>query len=1290
MAQPRQATAQDQTGVMDVGAVQRLRGDLVTQLTAIRTTLAQMTRDGIPAQVGATDRDMRRLIDTLATNATALGIPVTGTTPEEKFRSLNEWLNATWRTRSGLSGRNRDSPLNEAALNELELRLNVALARPTSGAVADQVLAGLRAAPADTAQQPAPSVGGVTPQRTVTASPGDAMRTQNAQLMADLQYIETNGATAAIKTRARQLRTQLESQFSARRPTQTTVDRLVRDATTFAYGSDGNSGALPAAVRRANETAITVNQGAQHPLATEVSDLLTSVQGMQGDVARSIAQRIPDVWLLGDAQLRQMVRLLTQARDSLRGGNETDARAKLTEAGQLFDREQTLYQQLIDQHILPIATASRTAIDASALPTRAQLTTAQGRDRGTTYLLRGARGMQNGREDLHNLMDRRVTEATRLSGQRGRLSYRLVSDLYQSVTLDERTVSTLISMWEYARQNGLDTLTGADRSSIWSSYSRAAMAIADPTFQVFNSYSREHQRRLVELHLGLPAGTRLTDAQYQPAARQLSELLMRNMQYRYDDVLFGVYDELSKRPQLATDSYVIALTRVRSVRPIFEAEYFPFLANNPQPTDAESRMSLADRTASINRRRFDTARGFLDTAIANARASGMADTDDLMRAASGWLTSTATAPTPERMVQIADFLYAMALDLSAIREAEIWAANAGLRPTGLPAASLTRARTQLDLARRSFIWNFSRTQVDPTYHPNEPRNIANGVIRMLAPPALANTEAPAMYSTLGAYGNPARIITVADSENPTRDERIRAAAAAEQRYISLLISLRDNATLFSGYSTDRTLDSTGMAGPRRALFFGIGRTAALQTVGPDFPSMEFVQARRRPTIAAIDQHQVGGENALDANLRNVMHEDLGVFPYGQLYVELYRDTVLHRDNSTPELLRGLNVAPDQYPIRTGTPYEAQDRRLKASLQAIARQYGIPTDQPFLGSLRSRMLEISASYSSRPLTEVQTEVNKVFMAYLDARIAELDSRLSGNVILADGQPIAVRDLERSASAAGVQHPQTYYITRAREALEQARRLRTDLAATPNGDLLSGPVSPRDATAIAEMGLESLTDGPNGHLTNIPRPLRPPEPTITAYVPSDQIVADRIGGEPRRVRFRADRVMIQPQTGAAVPLADYERQHGTQNLTYYWFIYQDLRGSAARPSDDQYLLNPRYQESGQIRYLGVTLRNVTLTDGTTGDFIVRVRESGRDPSTGPRYDPIRENDGRVRPENVVFRLRAGTMEPMRDAMLTERMRSGGVAFERASPAQTVEENGVTTPVLIVSPSASSASR
>lgn len=304
---------------MDVGAVQRLRGDLVTQLTAIRTTLAQMTRDGIPAQVGATDRDMRRLIDTLATNATALGIPVTGTTPEEKFRSLNEWLNATWRTRSGLSGRNRDSPLNEAALNELELRLNVALARPTSGAVADQVLAGLRAAPADTAQQPAPSVGGVTPQRTVTASPGDAMRTQNAQLMADLQYIETNGATAAIKTRARQLRTQLESQFSARRPTQTTVDRLVRDATTFAYGSDGNSGALPAAVRRANETAITVNQGPS-TLATEVSDLLTSVQGMQGDVARSIAQRIPDVWLLGDAQLRQMVRLLTQARDSSAAG----------------------------------------------------------------------------------------------------------------------------------------------------------------------------------------------------------------------------------------------------------------------------------------------------------------------------------------------------------------------------------------------------------------------------------------------------------------------------------------------------------------------------------------------------------------------------------------------------------------------------------------------------------------------------------------------------------------------------------------------------------------------------------------------------------------------------------------------------------------------------------------------------------------------------------------------------------------------------------------------------------
>jgi hypothetical protein len=115
--------------------------------------------------------------------------------------------------------------------------------------------------------------------------------------------------------------------------------------------------------------------------------------------------------------------------------------------------------------------------------------------------------------------------------------------------------------------------------------------------------------------------------------------------------------------------------------------------------------------------------------------------------------------------------------------------------------------------------------------------------------------------------------------------------------------------------------------------------------------------------------------------------------------------------------------------------------------------------------------------------------------------------------------------------------------------------------------------------------------------------------------------------------------------------------------------------------------RYRQSGQQRYAGEVMRSVTLTDGTRGDFVVKVRPSGLAPSVGPEWVPIVETDGRVRPENVLYQVEAGSLTPVRDARLEANI---SVARERATNMDTVVEFAPTTPIVIVRPNISRDSR
>jgi hypothetical protein len=159
----------------------------------------------------------------------------------------------------------------------------------------------------------------------------------------------------------------------------------------------------------------------------------------------------------------------------------------------------------------------------------------------------------------------------------------------------------------------------------------------------------------------------------------------------------------------------------------------------------------------------------------------------------------------------------------------------------------------------------------------------------------------------------------------------------------------------------------------------------------------------------------------------------------------------------------------------------------------------------------------------------------------------------------------------------------------------------------------------------------------------------------------------------VTFTANSTVVTDENGT-VSLSDFEARHGRLNPAYCWFVFQDIQ-----PHTGMLLLNPQYQSQPQERYVGMLLRGVMSTDGETGDFVVRVRRVDGT-SASLQWAPMMEQDGRVRPENILFRMRTGTLEPELDGHFLTNLRSA--SFIRESNRVSVVEYGHTTPVVVVS--------
>ncbi|MEW6722609.1 MAG: hypothetical protein AB1324_05080 [Candidatus Micrarchaeota archaeon] len=1367
MAQPvvREAAAQEQPRI-DARTLETIRTQVTERLAAIRQGWQALQRDGFPADrlvVAENDENVRRLLETLATNAQGLNIPITGTTPQERFRSLNNWLNTSWRGRSGLTGRNQDSPINEAALREFQERMQVALSRPGALAVADAVVPAVPATGGQTAQQQPPVV---APQPTVTAPALTAeRRAEYERMVTDLNVLVDYGANDRQKRRARELRDGIRGILDNQTPTQRQIDQAERNfgrpARELLYTRGNPSTALAQAQRRATappaQAQPSARTQAEPATFASVTALIERLQRIAQDqtkpettrqIANGLASELSNIWRLGERERRvedggnvtnpgtgprwEMFSLLDQAATALEAGNESQATAKRTQATQLFEREQQLMARRVE---IALAAADRfTGRNPSQhLGSRSTLRTAGSLE--TVPARGGMPATDNSAEGIESLIQRRVADFRRYQqANPGRLSNDFVSDFYHFTTLYAATGSRLMDIYDYYIANRPSDAAAARRAdaTFYRELGRAQRTLVDPEYDPTSSWPAELRRILRQEYGAATGNASVTD-------RDVAAALRRAPEWRYDTALFAVYQVAVQRaPALPQDvqSAGEAWGRLRGARIFYDRQYTRYQTgelSSAQHRYDEAKFFLQQLVTGYAVTEGTTTRSV--PALITQLGLPATVTDRMVAMVNGQLRARGSPTTDEQRREYADLFFNLAIDVSALLEGELLYRTSGLRASsvGADSATLRSSRTILDEARAELERGYGTAdaRVSGPLYPLLPRHIEDSVIRMLAPGALSTTETHSWFRVRTEIENSAPNVDALQAQqpldripNPEHDANPRAPATIEVRrpipedaywpvwlqdrqssldaamnaeisHIRMLVSLRGNAD-FGVTATDRALAQTP------------GLPASVRLLEPRANSSpeDALSATWRRTLTFDRADQAAGRVQEGGRARTRLHERAELFPLGHAYVEFYRQRILSRDENWPLLLRGMDSAPNAYGQaqlddtlqRAGRVQDAALRRrleenaralytspefgLRGKVQRIARGLGLPLDQPFLTSVRNKMYQI-ASDPSLDASARQRELNRLLIGVLDVRIAELETRLERGRRLTDG--VLISDL------ANRDDPRGAYVIRAQQGLASARRLRTALAENPARDLFGSRVDPRQAIMIAENAIASLRDE-NIDMIPVP-PVR--EPNFVAYVAQSDLDVERLGGEPRRVRFTARQVMVR-EDGRETTLQQYERAgtpaHGPQNLTYFWFIYQDLGRTDSSGEPIHYLLNPDYRESGQERYIGQVMRNVTIVDGSrriTGDFVVRVRRTGLQPSTGPEWEPIVERDGTVRASNVLYQVRGGTLEPVRDARLESAMTHGEgrlhVCRERASAADTVVEYGPTTPVLIIRPSA-----
>ena len=1142
-------------------------------------------------------------------------IPLSGATSEERQRSFNTWL--------GLAP---DANMTADSLKAFDLKIISVYTLATSGSAMD-TLDRMRDAEAAKGQKPASP----TPVPVLVPTEG-TLADRTSDLTRDLTVImQVYPKNSTEYKTASGFKTYFDAALKAKRPPKDSeIDAKIAKASVFVY----DKGTLDKAEATANEKAFlsahkdmkTLDLAAQHPLYKRTKDLLDQLAGNNDTTAKAIKAAMPDLWLMGDPQAQAVLKIMEDAASKLVIGNNPAEAVKIFAAAPtLMANEQALFRRMVGEVIIP-AGESAIAYDAKA-PTWKDLGAAEKELKlpaGTLAIrskdkLDRYNGKRNGREDLEADMKARMETAKGMLAA-GKISFAELSKLYDAVTLSERTSHSLMDMWQLAVSSKLDSLDDELKIKVWTAYAQSAITMVDSNYETYKFMSKQQRLAIVMLTLGITDQSQLSAKQIAEAERKIIPTLARSDHYRYSDTLYNLYQQVVLIPALLTDETSKGIASQRAFKAVAEVQYAMYLTG----IIGSSALDKDKDMASV--KRLTTARDILSRAVDAAVASGLPEkTDEMVLTCKAWLKATADPSKypAAKIPAVSDLMYGAAMSIASIREAELWSLPSAsvLRPSTTKSGDIEAAQRGIALARDVFSITFSgvndnpELQVISAYHYNPASEIGKNITASLAPRALRMTDSNDNSFVLQGNMNPVIYAKVADSSNPTLDERRMAAFNNELRHLSLLAKIKDDPA-FGQNATDAALRSKGLLGPFKAVDPRVSRETPPDVTLKGFPKLEVIKTTKGLTFGPNDIHYV---SPLDQGPAAALpHEDLAIARYGGLYWELGRLAVLHSDPQAPELLRQLDKAPN----------DVANPQLKKELLRISQSLGLDPKNSFVSELNAAMLRASTAYNTDDAAKMQGRVNDIFLGALDARIAELRALVATPMEIKGGKKVSVSDLAK------YKDPRAKAARFAISMLSKLEGIRKAQSESGSLDQLEWLAPPGLADVMAEMGSANL------------------DPANFKQIPEEKL---GIGSEPveYRVAVRKDTENLEHEghrygsfhadITAVVGEGTDESKKKRMSLKQYgdargtpvamlvgWIGIEEFRTSSGRPV--VMLVNPA-RTSGSWNgeggaFVGRYMENIRFPDGHTGNAFVRVQKnserSGTDYSNAMDYEPVKINN------------------------------------------------------------------
>ena|GEM_PF-4979510 len=1247
---------------MDVTSVLAKRRVLDGQFVAVSKEIEGRRKDGFDAQVSWSDAVVRPMLNTLQEIDVLLkdynsGQPVmgiSGNSDEERFHSLNKWL-----------GRAKDAPLDAAAMKKLEDKMPLvygAVDRHNATAQMAAVAVGLPApketvTPLPPATTPAEEEAPVVAVAGLTAEQTDHYNKMAKQLDEIAKHGTRKGYRNKAKTYAERIRKQLESES----PDLDTLEKI--------EGKGKKRGADPL-IAAAYDSAIAkrdrLREKEEDKRLKEVSTAETTVASWMHESLAAIHQQFQDIakgkqesdpvyknaimgiglvegtYRLGATQAQNMEKFLKEAADALAAGTLGPAKDKLTAANTLYANEQDKFAAWLEVGITLSKAGERLA---AGLP-------------GDKV----AKRMKTKATEGKRYLDARKPT----SDKAGTLSFHYSWGLLESSYYDSHAIAALTDLASAAR----NMLSDDARAGLESDLKDASKTILDPTVNPLDNLSDKVKERLRRDYGNSTGNSSITMDEFE-------ETVMRSPEFRYQIAIWGFYSGLTANaPELsdameADGSPLKHLANMRAGRLVCRSEFL--------------RYHYEDLTNMDNM--MDDARFFVNQAITWAKDSGMDEKDPILvyaKARHEQSKDYANLDDAQKK-KLASNLFEMAMNVMAIREAELILATKELRASSVTdkGPTMKKAKAILAEARRVFEedfsvitpkknahraneaerdveWDFSKMGKAKSYaapdsiHPYLSRHIAADAVRLVAPQSLSALDIYGTYETkqaaeeglvTGGYydalneyvtGNVSEkvrnraakgneeaqmelmAISAQALEQPgVREARVNSrqtsdgksgpwltsAADIELQNLRLAIGLKDRSigNLRLNDSDSGEAQATAWLDAIEVLSPALGRTKILE------PGTGIQGIVMYPSIEGITLEK-----------HDLRHDDRAVYPAGNAFGEVYRQTALHDNPDVSPLLRHILIKP---------PKGKRTTDVKPTMNGLDK-------------IRTIMDNAADEAGDGKPAALHKKGNSISKNITAARLKQLERRLNEKRTI-DGTKIA--DLAQSND------PRSSVVRSAVTARDRADKHLKRYRKSLGTDLYEDNVTPKQVDMEIEKALASLTDDA---VNAIPKP---EFLDVAFYVPSASIDEDR---SKTRTIFTAEQIMVETKDGKEMSLEDYMKANNVKiEVAYTWFMFQQIY------KGEPYLLNPKYTKEGQQRYIGLLVRNATLTDGTTGDFVVRVKPSGYKPTEGPPYIPVGITPkGEYPTESVLFQVHDGTNTPILDKRLQSSEQISRVAQRR----------------------------